>query len=66
MVRVPSERKSHQEAMPPWEGCSATQWPIGLAARDDGLWDEAGSAARSVKRKIVGKKLVRVKMFWLM
>jgi len=33
IVRVPSERKSHQDPMPPFEVCSAIQWPTGVSAR---------------------------------
>jgi hypothetical protein len=43
MVRVPSERKSHHEPMPPSEGCSVTQWPTGVSGLvvGEGVWEEA-------------------------
>jgi hypothetical protein len=59
-VRVPLARKSHQEPMPPLDGCSATQRPTGVVGVV-GVWasvadEKRRQAARAEMKGLEGRR----------
>jgi hypothetical protein len=57
-VRVPLERKSHHEPMPPLEGCSATQRPVGVSGVA-GVWQSAAVVRRRQAARVA---ILRVRL----